>query len=151
MRLRSVFLIFALGFSSIHASGIALDASLGAISPRSSLTDANLDFAGHLWYKFDQMLFLGVGSGIQTMGSDRHFPLLGSLELRLPFGGQVLPIATGDIGANIGDDPQYVWRAGGGFDIKNGDRTSILLLAGYQSFHKLGGHIYARAGLLLEF
>lgn len=134
-----------------NATGIAMDASVGSLMPAGQFSDPNLDFTGHLWYKFDQMVFFGASSGIQTMGRDRHIPMLASMWLRLPFGGQILPVGTADWGYHFGDAPQFVWKLGGGLDIKNGDRSSILVLGGYQKFRDLGGYYYMRAGLLLEF
>lgn len=144
-------LAFTIIAPSAFALDLALDASVGALVPREEFSEPNLDFSGHLWYKFDQMVFLGVSSGIQTMSSDRHIPLMAAAWVRLPIGGQILPVATGDIGYQLGDDPQFAWRAGGGLDIKNGDRTSLLVLAGYERFWRLGGFYYLRGGLLLEF
>lgn len=146
-----VVLLLCLGVTRLPALDLALDASLGALVPRGEWSNPNLDFSGHLWYKFDQMVFFGASSGIQTMGEDRHIPLMGAAWIRLPLGGQILPVATGEIGYHLGDDPQFAWRAGGGLDIKNGDRTSLLVLAGYQRFRNLGGYVYLRGGLLLEF
>lgn len=135
----------------VRAFDLALDASVGALMPKGEFGSPNLDFSGHLWYKFDQMVFFGASSGIQTIGENRHIPLMGAAWIRLPLGGQILPVATGDIGYQLGDDPQFAWRLGGGLDIKNGDRTSLLVLAGYERFAKLGGYYYIRGGLLLEF
>jgi hypothetical protein len=128
----------------------ALDASIGGLERDSHWTSPDLDVAGHLWYQFDQMIFVGAGSGIEMIGKDRHFPALGSLWVRIPFGGRTLPVVTGDCGYDLGSQSQFIWRGGGGLDIKNGDHSSILLLGGYQSFQKLGGYFYLRAGLLLE-
>ncbi|HSQ41881.1 MAG TPA: hypothetical protein VLM37_06355 [Fibrobacteraceae bacterium] len=132
------------------ARTIALDVSVGAISPKQDFPEPHLDFTGHLWYPFDQMVFLGLGSGIQNMGDDRHIPLLGSISVRFPIGRQILPVATGDFGYDFGDDPQRVWRGGFGLDIKNGDRSSLLFLVGCENFAQLGFHWYVRGGLLLE-
>jgi hypothetical protein len=145
--LLSVYLLTGLSF----ARGLALDASIGSVTKSDDILSSNLDVSAHLWYKFDQMIFVGGSSGIQMIGDYRHIPALGSVWLRLPFGGRVLPVATADAGYNFGDDPQFVWRGGGGLDIKNGDRSSILVLGGYERFAKLGGHYYLRAGFLLEF
>ena len=143
--------IFLFGTKHADAFDLALDASIGSLAPKDDISSPNLDFSGHIWYKFDQMVFFGVSSGIQTMGSNRHIPLMGAAEIRLPIGGQILPIVTGDVGYQLGDDPQFAWRAGGGLDIKNGDRSSLLLLGGYQRFRNLGAFYYLRAGLSLEF
>ena len=128
----------------------ALDATVGSMVPSGNFKDPNLDFVGHLWYPFDQMVFLGAGCGLQIVDGARQVPFLGSLNVRLPIGGVVLPVAMGDIGYVFGDDPQMQWRAGGGFDIKNGNHSSLLLQGGYQRFYRTGGFYYLRAGILLE-
>ena len=44
-----------------------------------------------------------------------------------------------------------IWRAGGGFDIKNGDYSSILLMGGFQFLEDRGkGYVYLQAGILVE-
>ena len=63
----------------------------------------------------------------------------------------MLRVFTGDYGYAFGDDKRMIWKLGGGVDIKNGDRSSILLLAGYEKLRSRGGHIYVHGGLLLEF
>ena len=59
-------------------------------------------------------------------------PLSISLRVRLLIGRTILPIATGDFGYMFGKDDQMFWRAGAGLDIKNGDRTSIIISSGNQ-------------------
>ena len=129
----------------------ALDATLGVLNPSDEFPNTHMDFSAHLWYPFDQMVFLGVGSGIQQIGSSKQIPILGSLMVRLPIGGQILPFASGDIGHSVNEDPQFIWRGGAGLDIKNGDYSSLIVAVGYQSFADFGGHYYVRGGLLLEF
>jgi len=150
MRMR---LLCALLFSAValSAAPIAFDASIGDLSPASDLTNLNFDTEGHLWYKFDQMVFLGAGTGMQMVEGTRHIPIFGSLWLRLPFGGRTLPVVMGDMGYTLSKDSQFFWRGGGGLDIKNGNHSSLLLLAGYQRYSNLGGYYYLRGGLLLEF
>lgn len=134
------------------APSIALDATVGVLSPSADFPEsAHLDFTAHLWYPFDQMVFFGVGSGIQQIGGSKQIPIVGSAQVRLPIGGQILPFVSGDVGHSVGEDAQFQWRAGGGLDIKNGDRSSLIVAGGYQSFAELGGHYYLRGGLLLEF
>ena len=51
----------------------------------------------------------------------------------------------------IGKRHQMFWRAGGGIDIKNGDLSSILVMAGYQFLNHVGhGYVYLHAGVLVE-
>ncbi len=147
-------LLFSLVSQPAHAKPpvFALDATVGSLIPTEDFpVPHHLDFTAHAWYPFDQMVFLGIGSGIQQLGSSKQIPLLASLSVRLPIGGQFLPFASGDMGHSLGEDSQFQWRAGGGLDIKNGDYSSLLVAAGYESFAKLGGHYYLRGGLLLEF
>jgi hypothetical protein len=134
------------------APSIAMDVSVGTLVPKEDFPSAaHLDFSGHLWYPFDQMVFLGIGSGIQQIGGSKQIPIVASTSVRLPIGGQILPFLSGDVGHSVGEDAQFQWRAGGGLDIKNGDRSSLIVAGGYQSFADLGGFFYLRGGLLLEF
>lgn len=145
----SAFAIFAAAPNTADASDIALSADIGTMN--SSIGDFNLDVDGHLWYKFDQMLFFGVGSGYESVGSYYYVPVTGSIWLRLPIGSTVLPVLTGDYGYTFGNDKRLVWKLGGGADIKNGDRSSIIVMAGYENLRKRSGYVYVHAGLLLEF
>jgi hypothetical protein len=62
-----------------------------------------------------------------------------------------MPFASGEVGYVLDDDDDGLpWRAGGGFDIKNGRHSSLLLQGGYEATSDLTAW-YARAGLLLEF
>jgi len=140
------------GNAQAKAPSVAFDATLGTLFPKEDFpSEAHLDFTAHLWYPFDQMVFLGIGSGIQQIGANKQIPIVASASVRLPIGGQILPFVSGDVGHSVGEDAQFQWRAGGGLDIKNGDRSSLLVAGGYQSFAELGGHFYLRGGLLLEF
>lgn len=141
-----------IGFLPSESSAeVAASFEVGTINPTARMKRFNLDFNGHLWYRFDQMVFLGIGSGYQDMGSSYYVPLTASLWLRLPFGSTVLPVFTGDYGYAFGNDKRLIWKLGGGFDIKNGDRSSILVTAGYEKLRKRGGYVYLHGGLLLEF
>ena len=111
----------------------------------------NIDFAGHVWKQFDQMVFLGVGSGVQQFGNLKSYPTVASAMVRLPFGGQLLSFLNGEWGYDLGDKAQAVYRLGGGLDLKNGDRSSLMAFAGYQKYDKERGYMYVRLGLLLEF
>ena len=113
----------------------------------------NHDYSATLWHVFDQMVLLGVTSGLQIEGDDDQVPLLASLFVRLPIGRQLLPVATGDCGWLFGDGAgEAVWRVGGGIDLKLGDRSSLLLLGGAQmGLDDLPTRPYLRGGLILEF
>jgi hypothetical protein len=97
------------------------------------------------------MLFVGIGSGYQELDNTGLVPVSAGLWIRLPIGGQVLPVLTGDIGYLIGSEHQLFWKTGGGFDIKNGDYSSILLMGGYEFLDHSGkGYAYIQAGILVE-
>jgi len=144
-------ILFTIAFAVIPASAFTMDVQGGVVNHASELTEFNLNIYGHLWYRIDQMLFVGVGSGYQEIDNTALIPLSASLWVRLPIGSQILPVATGDIGYLIGSDHQLFWRTGGGFDIKNGDYSSILLMGGYQFLDNAGkGYVYLQAGILIE-
>lgn len=144
-------LFLVLSFTAPSANAFfTMDASFGSVIPFSSPSKATFDFSGHFWIPIDQMLFLGIGSGYQEIEDTVFVPVTGSAWIRLPIGRRVLPVVTGDFGYALGTEHQIIWKAGGGLDIKNGDYSSILLLAGYQRLKKNGGSIYLRAGILIE-
>ena len=144
-------ILFTLAFTVIPANAFTMDVQAGVVNHVSEITEFNLNIYGHLWYRIDQMLFVGVGSGYQEIDNVSLVPLSASLWIRLPIGSQVLPVATVDIGYLIGSDHQLFWRTGGGVDIKNGDYSSILLMGGYQFLDHVGkGYAYVQAGILIE-
>jgi hypothetical protein len=118
---------------------------------REHYKGAQFAYSAAFYAKFDDMTLLGIQSGQGTVSSAEAIPLLGSAMIRLPIGRIVLPVAIGDIGYALDDDhPGFLWRAGGGFDIRNGRHSSILLLGAHESQASRYGWI-ARLGLLLEF
>ena len=123
---------------------------MGANS-RDDFKGARFAYSGGLYLKFDEMVLLGVQSGIGSVAGASSVPLLGSAVMRLPVGRIVMPFAAGDVGYVLDDrNGGLLWRAGGGFDIKNGRHSSLLLLGAYETQGSHSGSI-ARAGLLLEF
>ncbi|MFC1584932.1 hypothetical protein ACFL5V_05245 [Fibrobacterota bacterium] len=141
MATRSFILLLFLG--KISFAGMAVGAAAG-MSHDPSVSFA---YSVYLYYKFDEQVMLGLNSGQQQQG----IPVLGSVYMRLPLGSVFMPVATGDLGYFMHDqDSGLLWKAGGGIDWKNGERSSILLLGGYE---KKGAeaNIYSRLGLLLEF
>lgn len=140
-----------LSMSATPADAFTADVQGGVVNHVSEITDFNLNISGHLWFPIDQMVFFGVGSGYQEIDNVSLIPVSASAWIRLPIGGQTLPVATGDWGYLIGSDHQMFWRVGGGFDIKNGDYSSIMLMGGYEFLdHDGKGFIYIQAGILLE-
>ncbi len=144
-------IIFTLAFVAVPANAFTMDAQGGICNRVSSMGDFNMSFYGHLWYPIDQMVFAGLGVGYEELDNVGYIPVSGSLWVRLPIGRTVLPVATGDFGYMFGKDDQMFWRAGGGLDIKNGDRTSIIVSTGYQFLNNSGeGFWYLQAGILIE-
>ena len=131
-------------------AGAVLTGTFGADS-REHYKGARFAYSAALYAKFDDMTLLGIQSGQGTVSGAEAIPLLGSAMIRLPLGRVVLPVAIGDIGYAFDDvHPGFLWRAGGGFDIRNGRHSSILLLGAHESQGSRYGWI-ARLGLLLEF
>ena len=144
-------ILFALAFAFVPANAFTMDVQGGIVNHVSELTNFNLNIYGHWWFPIDQMVFVGVGSGYQEIDNVGLVPLSASAWIRLPIGGQTLPVATGDLGYLIGSDHQMFWKVGGGFDIKNGDCSSIMLMSGYEFLEHDGkGFIYLQAGILIE-
>ncbi|WP_407443480.1 glycosyltransferase family 2 protein [Fibrobacter sp.] len=140
-----------LALSAAPANAFTLDVQGGVVNRVSDITEFNLNVFGHWWYAIDQMLFVGVGSGYQEIDNVGLIPASAAVWIRLPIGGQTLPVATGDWGYLFGEDKQMFWRVGGGFDIKNGDYSSIMLMGGYQFLdHDGHGYAYVQAGILIE-
>lgn len=142
-------LALLLAYAPAHA-GTALTATLGATS-RDAFKGARFAYSGGLYLKFDEMVLLGVQSGIGSVAGASSIPILGSALMRLPVGRIVMPFASGDAGYVVDDrNDGLLWRVGGGFDIKNGRHSSLLLQGGYEGTSDLAAW-YARAGFLLEF
>lgn len=143
--------ILSLSVAVPNANAIlTMDLTVGAITTAPKPDRANISLGGHLWLPIDQMIFIGVGGNYQEIDKTVFVPVTGSLWIRLPIGKQILPVVTGDFGYAIGKEHQVVWNAGLGIDIKNGDYSSLILLAGYQKLKKKGDYIYLRAGILIE-
>ena len=133
---------------------VAFSATAGSFTEVGDGWDGfNHDYSATVWHVFDQMVLFGVTAGMQIDGGVHQFPLLASLYVRLPLGRQLLPVATGDFGWVFGDGAnECAWRVGGGLDLKLGDRSSLLLLAGSQmGLDALPTRAYLRGGILLEF
>jgi hypothetical protein len=126
-------------------SGVAIAPAAGTLHPGNN----SIHFAPalYVYYKFDEQTFIGIHTGRQQ----GHTPILGSAFVRLPFGRVLQPVFLGDIGLTLknGSTP-FTWKAGGGIDWKNGERTSILLFSGYEDTGGVAA-VYTRLGLLLEF
>lgn len=146
-------LALVLAAPSESVAEIAISAEIGTMNQTDDKDNFNVDFRAHVWYPIDQMVLLGVGSGFESIDGDKFVPITGSLWLRLPFGGVVLPALAGDFGVTATTDHTWLWmwKLGAGADIKNGDRSSILVTAGYQRICDYDGFFYVHAGLMIEF
>jgi len=123
---------------------------MGANS-RDHFRGAMFAYSGAGYLKIDDMTLIGIQSGQGSVAGADAIPLLGSAIVRLPVGRVVLPIATGDVGYVFADSGSgLLWRAGGGFDIRNGRHSSFLLQGAYESQSSRAGWL-GRLGLLLEF
>lgn len=148
--LRRLFYLIATLLPAAAHAGAVLTGTFGADS-RDHYKGARFAYSAALYAKFDDMTLLGIQSGQGTVAGSQAIPLLASAMIRLPIGRVVLPVAIGDIGYALDDDHSgFMWRAGGGFDIRNGRHSSILLLGANETQGSSSGWI-ARAGLLLEF
>lgn len=146
-----IFVAAAVAGLSVPARAFTMDVQGGVVNHVGHPTNFNLNVYGHYWFPIDQMLFVGVGSGYQEIDNVGLIPVSASAWIRLPIGSQTLPVATGDWGYLFGEDNQMFWRVGGGFDIKNGDYSSIMLMGGYQFLdHDGRGYVYLQAGILVE-
>ncbi len=150
--LSQLLLLFAFLFSpSKTQADIVLTGGLGANS-QDHFKGAHFAYNAGLFLKFDDQSLFGIQSGQGTVAASDAIPIMASAMIRLPIGRIVLPVATGDIGYAIGSKSvsNFIWRAGGGFDIRNGRRSSFLLLGAYERQGSLAGWM-ARVGILLEF
>lgn len=131
-------------------AGAVLTGSLGANS-RDAFKGAGFAYSAAAYLKFDDMTLLGVQGGQGSVVGSGSVPVLGSALVRLPIGRIVLPVAIGDMGYVFADSGSgLLWRGGGGFDIRNGRHSSLLLLGAYEASGKLSGWM-GRVGILLEF
>jgi cellulose synthase/poly-beta-1,6-N-acetylglucosamine synthase-like glycosyltransferase len=143
--------ILSLSVAVPNANAIlTMDLSVGAITTAPKPDRANISLGGHLWLPIDQMIFIGAGGYYQEIDKTIFIPVTGSVWIRLPIGKQVLPLIIADYGYAVGSDHQFVWSAGLGIDIKNGDYSSLILMAGYQKLKKKDDYFYIRAGFLIE-
>lgn len=149
--LSAILLVSILSLSVVKANAFTMDLQGGVANAVSDITSFNLNFYGHLWFPIDQQLFFGLGSGYEELDNVAYIPASVSAWVRLPVGRQIMPVVTGDFGYMFGKDHQIFWKAGGGFDIKNGDCSSILLMGGFESLEGRGkGYVYLQAGILVE-
>ena len=143
-------LLLACIFPGAGRAGMAVTGSLGADS-RDHFRGARFAYNAACFAKFDDQTLLGIQSGQGTVAGGQAIPVFASAVIRLPLGRIILPEATGDVGYAIdGHRSGFIWRAGGGFDIRNGRQSSLLLLGAYERQGSAAGWS-GRLGILLEF
>jgi hypothetical protein len=138
----------ALAVSAVHAGGTSYEAFVGANSPHGEW-EPRVSWSVAALHRIDQMVAAGVSAGYEAIPTHPAGSLTSRLQVRLPFGRQLLPYLQSEAGVGIRpvlEDSYFLWKLGGGFDLKLGDRSSLLLEAGAQTW----GRTYGRAGLLLE-
>lgn len=132
----------------VSAGGVSLEGFVGS-SSRLGQWDHQAAWSVGALYRIDQMVAAGLAAGYESIPTHPAGSLTSRLQVRLPFGRQVLPYLQTEAGAGIRpmlEDSYFLWKLGGGFDLKLGDRSSLLAESGWESY----GRYYGRLGLLLE-
>jgi len=134
--------------ATLWSGGTSYEAFVGASTPNGDWSPRVAWSVGVL-HRLDQMVAAGVSAGYEAIPTHSAVSLTSRLQVRLPFGRQALPYLQAEAGAGIRpvlEDSYFLWKLGGGLDLKLGDRSSLLVDGGWQSF----GRVYGRVGLLLE-
>ena len=142
-------LVAVLGLAgTASAGGYSVEAMLGTASTTQWWEPAT-NWSGHLLYRFDQMILFGPGIGYEGATGKPSGMADGKLQVRLPVGRQLLPYLAGEAGVALRphvEDSWFLWRLGGGLDLKLGDRSSLLAESGWTALDRW----YLRGGLLLD-
>jgi len=139
---------FSVALASAASGGLSLEGFVGSSSRVGQWNHRPAWSLGAL-YRVDQMVALGAAAGYEAIPTHPAGSLTSRLQVRLPFGRQVLPYLQAEAGAGIRpvlEDSYFLWKLGGGFDLKLGDRSSLLVESGWESY----GRYIGRLGLLLE-
>lgn len=134
--------------AAAFAGGTSYQGFVGASTPSGDWSPRVAWSVGAL-HRIDQMVAAGVMAGYDAVPHHSAASLVSRLQVRLPIGRQILPYLQSEAGAGIRpvlEDTYFLWKLGGGLDIKLGDRSSLLLEGGVQTW----GRTFGRAGLLLE-
>jgi hypothetical protein len=146
--LRAIWTGLVLATSAAWSTGTSYEAFVGASTPNGDWSPRVAWSVGAL-HRLDQMVAVGVTAGYEAIPTHSAASVTSRLQVRLPFGRQLLPYLQAEAGAGIRpvlEDTYFLWKFGGGLDLKLGDRSSLLLDGGWQTF----GRVYGRMGLLLE-
>lgn len=135
---------------ALSDADVVLTGALGANS-RDHFRGSHFGYSVGLYSKFDGQTLIGIQSGQGTVTGPESVPILGHALVRLPLGGVVMPVASGGLGYALdADHPGFLWQAGGGLDMRNGRRSSLLALGAYERQGSRSGWV-GRLGILLEF
>ena len=140
-------LLLALSGTS-RAGGYSVEGMVGTASYRD-WWDHHANWSIYLMRDFDQMVLFGPGIGYEGAAGKPAGMATGKLQVRLPLGRQLLPYLSGEAGAALRphiEDSWFLWRVGGGADLKLGDRSSLLAEGGVAALDRW----YARLGLILD-
>lgn len=146
-RLKLLAAVLALA-GTAGAGNFSVEALVGTASP-TRWWDPATNWSGHLLYRFDQMVLFGPGIGYEGATGKPSGMADAKLQVRLPVGRQLLPYLSGEAGAALRphiEDSWFLWRLGGGLDLKLGDRSSLLAEGGWTALERW----YVRGGLLLD-
>lgn len=146
--MKAVLAAVGLAMVTSFAGGTSYEAFVGASTPHGEW-EPRVSWSLAALHRIDQMVAAGVAAGYEAIPGHSGASLTSRLQVRLPFGRQILPYLQSEAGVGIRpvlEDSYFLWKLGGGLDIKLGDRSSLLLEGGVQTW----GRTYGRAGLLLE-
>lgn len=146
--MKIVAIALALSASLALADGLSLEGFVGS-SSRLGEWDHRAAWSVAALYRIDQMVAAGVAAGYDAIPVRPAGSLTSRLQVRLPFGRQAMPYLQAEAGAGIRpmlEDSYFLWKMGGGFDLKLGDHSSLLAEAGWETY----GRYIGRLGLLLE-
>lgn len=130
------------------AKGLSLTGYVGGSTPWGEM-DPAAGWSVHALWRIDQMVAAGAGAGYVVLPGTDAAEASSRLQVRLPLGKQILPFLEGEAGVGIRpvlEESMFLWRFGGGMDLKLGDRSSLLVGAGSMARSRA----YGRVGLLLE-
>ena len=142
-------ILFLLLIPPASTAAAVLTGTLGANS-RDPFRGGHFGYSVGLYGKFDGQTLVGIQSGQGTVTGSGSIPILAHALVRLPLGRVVMPVATGGLGYALDADyPGFLWQAGGGLDVRNGRRSSLLALGAYEGQGPRSGWV-GRVGILLE-
>lgn len=141
-------LVLLVATAALQAKGITLTGYVGGSSPRGEM-EPEPAWSIHALWRIDQMVAAGIGAGYVTIPGTDVAETSSRLQVRLPLGRQLMPFVEGEAGLGLRpvlEETIFLWRFGGGLDLKLGDKSSLVAGGGIMARDRM----YARLGLLLE-